>query len=564
MKRREFIKLGMAGSFALAMPTYLRAQSERIVVFRGGTVLPVDSAFSEHAAIAIRGNKIIGVGSDEGMTSLAGDGAEIVDLDGRTVLPGFIEPHLHLALLAALGNYPDIGPFVHATFEEAVAGLEQATAKLGPDAWLVARQFDPSLLEPSRDLTITELDRIAPDRPAFVLNASGHIAYVNSKALDIVGHTAQSTPPEGTDFGRFEDGSLNGVLYGQAAFLPILFSNKDVQQTMGPGFGAAVIRVGETAAPLGITTVTDMAAGVVAGLEELETIRGLYGDGRMKTRVRSFVFDLGRIKLGDIEPNWGDDFARAAGWKIVSDGSNQGFTGRQRAPYHGQLSLGLYYVEPPDLIERVDEVARAGWQLAIHGNGDAAIDSILNAVEYTTRRGFDMKQRRTRIEHASIIHDEQIARMVELGVHPSFLINHVHYWGHTMRDNVFGRVKAQLLDRYASVEKAGLTWSIHTDAPVSPLGTLHKIRVAVARDLWKEPGVVLAPRERVPVEAAIRAVTRNAAWQCGSEDKLGSLETGKLADIVILDEDPRAVEPAKIGEIKVSETWMDGSRVYGG
>ena len=130
-----------------------------------------------------------------------------------------------------------------------------------------------------------------------------------------------------------------------------------------------------------------------------------------------------------------------------------------------------------------------------------------------------------------------------------------------MRDRVFGPDKVQLLDRCASVDKAGLNWVIHTDAPVAPLGALHKIRVAVVRDLWKEPDTILAPNERVSVEAAIRAVTRYAAWACHSEHEIGSLEPGKLADMVVLEDDPRKVEPTAISAIGISETWMDGRRV---
>jgi hypothetical protein len=200
----------------------------------------------------------------------------------------------------------------------------------------------------------------------------------------------------------------------------------------------------------------------------------------------------------------------------------------------------------------------------MHGNGDAAIDSILDAVQAAAESGVDVKKLRCRIEHCSILHDEQIARIRDLGIGPSFLINHVHYWGHAMRDDVFGQEKVELLDRCAAVENAGIKWTMHSDAPVSPLGTLHKIRVAVARDLWKEPDTVLAPQERVSVEAAIRAVTSNAAWQCHSEHEIGSLEPGKLADFVVLDDDPRRVEPTAISNIGVSETWMDGEKVFGG
>jgi predicted amidohydrolase YtcJ len=133
-----------------------------------------------------------------------------------------------------------------------------------------------------------------------------------------------------------------------------------------------------------------------------------------------------------------------------------------------------------------------------------------------------------------------------------------------MRDQVFGPDKVRLLDRCAAVEQAGLNWVMHTDAPVSPLGSLHKIRVAVVRDLWKEPETILAPHERVSVEAAIRSLTRNAARACHSEHEIGSLEPGKLADLVVLEDDPRKVKPTSISDIGISETWMDGRRVFQG
>ena len=291
----------------------------------------------------------------------------------------------------------------------------------------------------------------------------------------------------------------------------------------------------------------------------------MYDDDGMKARIRAYVYsEAGGWDEAGVKPGDGDALMRVAGWKIVTDGSNQGFTGRQREPYYTQDTLGLFYVEPAALQEAVVDRARNGWQLSMHGNGDAAIDSILDAVEAAASEGIDVRKLRCRIEHCSILHDEQIRRMQALDMVPSFLINHVHYWGHVMRDDVFGPAKVQLLDRCRAVEDAGLNWVIHTDAPVSPLGSLHKVRVAVARDLWKEPETVLAPNERVGVAAAIRAITRSAAWACHSEHEIGSLEPGKFADLVVLEEDPREVEPTHISDIAVSETWMNGNRVFGG
>jgi predicted amidohydrolase YtcJ len=570
--RRSFMRTSSGALVALALPgcgTRDRRAAGDSVIFHNGVVLPVDAAFSQHAALAIQGNRVLAVGDVETVRRAAGADAREVDLDGRTVLPGFIEPHMHFALLAGLGHLPDIGPFQRPTFDDAldaIGEIREEADRVGPDEWVMGRQFDPILLEPPRDLTTRDLDPIVPDRPAFFLNASGHIGYVNSRLLEAAGVDRSTADPPGGEYGRYPDGELNGVLYGQATWLPILLSNQSIVNRMSGGFAEAGIRVGEEAAGLGITTLCDMATGGLSGAGELELYRQMYTDGRMKARIRAYVYQPGADSFDEagVRPFDGDAFVRVAGFKVVSDGSNQGFTGRQREPYVGTANRGLFYVEPDELRSIVVERTGSGWPMAIHANGDAAIDSTLDAMDAAAAAGIDVRALRIRIEHCSILHDDQIARVQVHGTVPSFLINHVHYWGHVMRDEVFGSEKVQLLDRTASVERAGLNWVMHSDAPVSPLGPLHMIRVAVVRDLWKEPDTILAPDERVSVEAAIRAQTVNAAWAQHEENQLGSLEPGKLADFVVLEDDPRAVDPTAIGDIAVSETWMDGAQRFGG
>jgi len=574
--RRRFIQTGTAAAAGLSLwgcgngqaPAGPASPATVTTVLRNGIVLPVDAGFSQHAALAIRDGRILAVGDNASVTEAAGRGANVVDLDGRVVLPGFIEPHMHFLLMAGLGHLRDIGPFNYPTFEETLAAIREIRAEAiaaGPDEWVMGRQFDPILLEPQRELLAVDLDEVVPDRPVFVLNASGHIAYVNSIALQLAGITRDTPDPDGAEFGRNADRSPNGVLYGTAAHFPVLMANPGLSSRMQSGFVSAGREVGDQAAALGITTLCDMATGAAAGASELASYRAMYEGDAMKARIRAYLYsETGGWDEAGVMPGDGDALMRVAGWKIVTDGSNQGFTGRQREPYYTQDTVGLYYVQPADLREAVIDRADRGWQLAMHGNGDAAIDSILDAMEAADAEGIDVRSLRCRIEHCSILHDQQIERIQALDMVPSFLINHVHYWGHVMRDTVFGPEKVQLLDRCASVENAGLTWVNHTDAPVSHLGSLHKIRVAVARDLWKEPDTILAPDERVGFEAAIRAVTSNAALACHSEHEIGTLEPGKFADLVVLEEDPRAVEPTQISDIVVSETWMNGSRVFGG
>jgi len=267
-----------------------------------------------------------------------------------------------------------------------------------------------------------------------------------------------------------------------------------------------------------------------------------------------------------LKNNTGNDLAKVVGFKLVADGSNQGYTGLQRDTYccsaSHLTSNGKEYTSVEDLYKYVKERTEQGFQLAIHGNGDKAIDNILEVLQRLKDEGYDFTDLRPRIEHASILHDDQIKTMKELGVTPSFLIGHVYYWGTFMRDKVFGKEKVQLLDRCASVEKESMPFSLHSDFMVTNTLPLEMIEIAVTRRTWKEPEYQLAPEEAISVESAIKAVTSHAAWQLMSEEKIGSLEIGKYADMVILEEDPRKVETKKISDIKVLETWLNGERVY--
>jgi len=572
ISRRDFIRVGAgAASLAVLLPgcsetrEHATSQEQGATVFTGGTVLTVDADFSEVEAIAVRGNRILAVGTDASVRRAAGDDAKIVDLRGKTMLPGFIDPHTHVIAGSVVDSIMDyVGMARFETTNEVLAHIAKRAAETPVGDWLVFRNFDPAVQEGPDRLTFSELDPISVDHPIFVLNASGHLAYANSRAFEVSGVTSDVEDPPGGEFVRDADGKLTGFMKNNVAFLQVVSSYPAMTEA-DPVEG--LIKLLGKWGSVGLTTVSELSLGALSQTPADAQVMSVAAQtGRLNARIRAYPFytlgtdawDEAGIKQGD-----GNATARIAGYKLVADGSNQGFTGLQREPYLGtREDRGLAYMSPEELTTVALERARKGWHLAIHGNGDAGIDNILDTCEALVEAGIDMSKVRPRIEHCSILHDEQIARMKKLGASASFLIGHVHYWGVAMRDEVFGEGKAQLLDRCRSVEKAGVGFSLHSDFMVTDPNPLHMIEMAVTRKTWKEPDYVLAPDETISVESSIRALTSEAAWQLFSEHEIGSLEPGKFADFVILDQDPRSVNSDAIKEIKVLETWMDGRQVY--
>ena len=567
--RRDFLMTGVAAaSLAALMPKAGQAQTapqdSGVTVFTNGNVLTVDKDFSKAEAIAVRGNRILAVGTDGEVRAVAGDDATIVDLKGKTVLPGFIDPHTHVITGSVLNSVFDyVGMALYRTADEVLEHIARSAAETPAGEWLAFRNYDPAVQEGPDGLTFEELDAVSTEHPIFVLNASGHLAYANSKAFELSGITNETENPPGGEFVRDADGNLTGAMKNNVAFFRV---SENIPAMMAVDPVESLISLLDGWGKFGLTTVSELALGSLSqSPADAQILAAAAQTGQLNARIRAYpfytlgaeVWDEAGINQGD-----GNELVRIAGYKLVADGSNQGFTGLQREPYLNSDSRGLAYMAPEELTETALERSEKGWHLAIHANGDAAIDNTLDACQAMVDAGVDMSRVRARIEHCSILHDDQIARMKELETYPSFLIGHVHWWGVAMRDEVFGEEKAQLLDRCRSVEEAGVGFTLHSDFQVTDPDPLHMIEMAVTRKTWKEPDYVLAPQETISVESAIRAVTIESAFQLLSDHEVGSLEPGKLADMVILEHDPRDVPQDEIKNIRVLETWMDGRQVF--
>jgi len=537
-----------------------------VKIFHGGTILTVDKDFSEAEAIAIEGKKIIAVGTLKEVKSKAGKISEMVDLQNKVMLPGFVDPHAHVMSFAPIRFLTEnIGVAKYKTTDEALDRLKEIAREREKGEWILASSWDPSVQEGVPALTIRELDDVSTDHPIFVLNTSGHLAYVNSKAFEVAGITEDIENPPGAEYVRDANGILNGVIKNNIAFLPIWSANPAAAEI---DLTEALITLLNEFNQYGVTTTSEFSLGAsTQSAAEADLLFAASQRDDFTARVMAYPmytlnekWDEAGTKMYD-----GNDLAKIVGFKLIADGSNQGFTGLQREAYHSpsqEGNLGVEYMSVEEMMRIAEHRVKQGWHLALHGNGDKAIDNILTVMQQLKNKGYDIASLRPRIEHCSILHDEQIQKMKELGVSASFLIGHVHYWGTFMRDSVFGPEKVQLLDRCASVEKAGIRFSLQSDFAVTEPDMLKLVEIAVVRNTFKEPDYVLAPHESISVESAIRAITFEAAWQLMSDDVIGSLEAGKYADFVILEKDPRKVDPSNISEIAVLETWMNGRRVY--
>ena len=532
-------------------------------IYSGGTIMTVDADFSKPEAIAIRGDLIVAIGTVDHVKQIADDEAELIDLEGRTIMPGLIDPHTHILMGALMDQAMEyVGTSRFSTTRQVLDHIRQLDRTHPAEDWIVCRNYYPMLQPFEASLGFATLDAISETRPIFVLNASGHIGYANRAAFAAAAVTEAVENPGGGEFVRDANGKLTGEMRNQMTFSQVLRARPG---GAGTAPAEAVLRTCERFASLGLTTVTELGlGGLLRGAGDWNILQQVGATGRLTQRIRAYPlysFDEAWDEA-DTQPGDGDALVRISGYKLIADGSNQGFTGLQRQPYHTVDSTGIEYMTPTQLTDMIRKRAAQGWQIAVHGNGDKAIDNILDAIEQVASEGLDVKANRIRIEHCSILHDEQIARMKQHGVTASFLIGHVHYWGVAMRDEIFGPEKSKLLDRCASLEQHGVAYTLHSDFFVTDPDPLHMIEMAVTRKSWKEPDFALAPEECASRENAIRAMTSTAAWQIGSEHEIGSLEAGKFADFVILDRDPSTVPASEIKAIKVLETWMGGEQTY--
>lgn len=535
-------------------------------IYVGGDIVTVNDAAPSAEALAIKNGRILAVGKESELMALRDDNTKIVDLDGRTMIPGFIDGHGHVfntgvqALSANLLAAPDGNVDSIASLQEELRTWV-AKPENSKHGIILGFGYDDSQLKEQRHPTRQELDEVSKDLPVLIIHQSGHLATLNSKALELAGFTTESIDPDGGKIRRESDGKTpNGVLEETAFFgtlLP-LFAKLNAKEN------EVIFKAGmELYASFGYTTAQEGRASTSA----VKTMYDLAQQEKLPLDVAAYP-DIQVAQEVIAPPYYSSEYSngfRVAGAKLNLDGSPQGKTAWLTEPYLvppvGQEKGYKGYPSMSDekAAELIELAQRNGWQLLTHVNGDAAIDQLLNGVEASEAK-HGIPDRGFIAIHAQTARKDQVERFKRLGVFPSFFPMHTFYWGDWHMNSVLGKVRAENISPTGWARDLGMIYTSHHDSPVALPNSMRVYAATVNR--VSRTGHVLGPKQRVSALDGLKAQTLWAATQYKEEKSKGSLEVGKLADLVILSENPLTIKPETLADIKVLETIKEGQTVY--
>lgn len=536
------------------------------VIYCKGDVITINDVEPFAEAVAVKDGRVLAVGSTEDvMSKFNGSGTRIVDLQGKTLLPGFIDPHSHFIAAPQSAMQADVSPPPVSTGKDIssiILALKQLQTKLNipKGAWIIGYGYDGNELADKREMTCDDLDAAFPDNPVMVIHVSMHGAVLNSSGLKKVGITAKTPTPPGGVITR-KPGSMEPAgLLMETAFLPC----RDQVLKMSETEVFKALKAGqEMYAKSGLTTAQEGATSA----SDVETLKKAAAQGLLYIDIVSYplIVDLQKVLENNPPSSFGAyrNHFKLGGIKCIADGSPQGRTAYFTKPYltpgpEGQKDWCGEPTFPQAMFDKmVKTVYDNNLQLLVHANGDAAIDSFLSA--YQKAAGANPAYRRTTVVHSQFVRPDQLEKYVQYRLIPSFYTEHAFFFGDTHVKNL-GRERAHFLSPMKSALAKGFRPTNHTDFAVLPTNQMLTVWTAVNR--VSRSGEIIGPDERVTPMDALKAITINAAYQYGEEQVKGSIEPGKIADFVILDKNPLKVDTMLIKDINVVETIKEGRTIY--
>lgn len=550
------------------MQTMTKDTSNSATVYYNGNIITMEGDQPQMAeALVTQAGKIAYVGNLQEAQSKYKNAAQI-NLQNKTLLPSFIDPHSHFDMVSnTMGqvnlNPPPIGkvdsiPKMMQTLKD-----YKVDNNIADGDWIFGWGYDETQLAEGRPPTKTEIDKALPNNPVYLQHTSGHMGVANSKALAAMNITAATKNPAGGNIVRIKGSNEPSGLVQETATYPFM---RHMLEVLAPNQAKFFEQTQDYYAKNGITTAQN-------GSTTRDTIQFFQKQA-----------DAGKLKIdlvalagvSDLDENLADknfvwktykNGLKVQGTKIIADGSPQGKTAYFSQPYLTPVPdcekdcRGLPTVNQDELNEMFVKAYARDNQLFIHNNGDAATDMLIKAHEYAVKKTGQAadKDRRTVPIHAQFARPDQLAAFKKYNMVPSFFTNHSYFWGDVHVKNL-GKKRADFLSPIATADKMGLKYTNHSDDTVTPVDPLFSVWSAVNRT--SRSGKVIGKNERATPYQALKAITRNPAYEYFEEDSKGTLTPGKLADLVILDANPLTIEANKLKDIKVIKTIKEGKTIY--
>ena len=543
--------------------TLTGVRTDSTVAFVNGHFITMDANRLVVQAMLVQGGRISELGSTRAIVDKISASTRVVDLQGQIVIPGIVDAHSHFPAAGIRSVSVDLSPppiGATNTLQKLLDQIASASAQSRKKDWVLGFNYDNTSLPDGLHPTREQLDAVAPDHPVYLWHSSGHMGVANSAALARLSIDEKTAVSADGFIGRDKKtGLLNGLLQESAA--PALANIVDKFSL--PTQWRVLTAARDDYLANGVTTIQNGYAGlnmmrllqaaqwlkvipqriVVWPAHNKESIADKFSQRRNNKTHANFNFRVGAIK-------------------ILVDGSPQGLTAYLSKPYfnaHGKARdyRGFSLLEQHALIDIVSRYHANGYQLALHGNGDEAIEYIINAVE-SAQKNQPRSDARHIIVHAQTIRRDQLERLMELSLTPSFFVSHTYFWGDWHRKESLGPVRAANISPTQWAEQFGLRYSLHTDAPVTPMNPMQLLWSATNRK--STSGYLLGPNQRIDIHAALQAITIDAAWQSHIDDTVGSFEIGKAADMAVLSENPYSADDLR--QIQVLETYISGVTRY--
>ena len=563
--RREFLGLTGGAIAAAAAPQWLRAQSAQpdaqsadLVVFNA-KVYTVDPRLPQAEAFAVRAGRFVAVGTSADMKAFIGKGAQTFDARQMTIVPGFIDCHNHapgnVLLYEVLVGNPYEVEFV--TIASIVEKLRAKARQLPPGTWVEGSFFDDTKVKDNRQLNVHDLDQVSRDHPVVVRHRGGHTSFYNSKALEMADVNKQTPNPPGGTFDRDANGELNGRVTDRARNV---FNRVGKRQTFTADQELqrdrdGLVFISKQFVRYGLTSVHHEGGNLFA----LQQVRSR-GELLHRVSYESSGKVLDSMIAAGIESGFGDEWIRlGATSEHTLDGSFSERTMALSVPYVG--------INPPykgnvtetqeDLNAWLEHVHRAGIQVNCHANGDVAIDMFLTAFE-RAQRSFPRADTRPKITHCTLINEDLVRRIKAAGAVPAMFTSYAYY--NTDKFHFYGEDLMKRCMAYRTFLDAGVYAAAGSDFSPGPFAPLMGMQGMVTRTGWN--GETWGANQRISVDEALRVNTINGAYNSHEEAIKGSITAGKLADFVVLADDPHTVDKEKIKDIQIIRTVVGGKAVY--